>query len=144
MSFTASGMPSNMISIPNGCEVNCASHPNPNPNPKCQSQSSLSGTLTPPVSILPTLSSNLHSCLCQQSIHNGHVQLFPLPPTKHVPPPSQVALELCGDCSHTAVAVAHIHQETRNAHSSSLSFNGTCSHTWGVVWHRQRNRTQLC
>ena len=67
MSFNASGMPSDTISIPNGREANGASHPLP--NPKCRSRSSSSGNLTPPVSVSPTLSSNLHSRLRPQSIH---------------------------------------------------------------------------
>ncbi len=64
MSYNASGMPSDTISIPNGREANGA------PHPKSRSRSSSSGTLTPPVSVSPILSSNLHSHLRQHLTHH--------------------------------------------------------------------------
>lgn len=64
MSFNASGMPSDTISIPNGREANGA------PHPKSRSRSSSSGALTPPVSVSPILSSNLHSHLRQNLTHH--------------------------------------------------------------------------
>ena len=68
MSYNASGMPSATISIPNGHEANGTTHP------KIRSRSSSSGALTPPVSVSPTLSSNLHSRLRQPSIHHPTAQ----------------------------------------------------------------------
>ena len=62
MSYNASGMPSDTISIPNGLDADRTSHH------KTRSRSS-SGTLTPPVSVSPILSRNLHSRLRQHSTH---------------------------------------------------------------------------
>jgi hypothetical protein len=68
MSFNiAAGMPSDTISIPNGRQANGTSHR----KSLARSRSSSPGTVTPPVSVSPTLSSNLHSRARQHSIHQA-------------------------------------------------------------------------
>jgi len=61
MSHRASGMPADPISIPNGRKANGISHLSPSP-----------ANVTPPVSVSPTLSSNLHARLGRQRQHSIH------------------------------------------------------------------------
>ena len=61
MSHRASGMPADSISIPNGRKANGISHLSSSP-----------ANATPPVSVSPTLSSNLHARLGRQRQHSIH------------------------------------------------------------------------